>query len=68
MSKSLSINLPAELVRRMRDIAGKDGVLSEVVFSTLYRWHLRHPNNIPADQLVPNMNAVRAELLKGDDE
>ena len=28
-------------------------------------WAIR---DIPGDQLVPNMNAVRAELLKGGDE
>jgi hypothetical protein len=67
MSESLSITLPTELVRRLRDIAGKDGDLSEVVFQHCIAgiWAIR---DIPGDELVPNMNAVRAELLKGGDE
>jgi hypothetical protein len=65
MHEPLSINLPAELVRRLRDIAGKDTDLSDVVFQHCIAG-ICAIRDIPAETLVPNMNAVRAELLKGD--
>jgi hypothetical protein len=67
VSESLSIKLPAELVRRMRDIAGEKGDLSDVVFQHCIAG-ICAIRDIPAEKLVPDMNAVRAELLsKGGD-
>ena len=65
MHESLSINLPEELVRRMRDIAGKETDLSEVVFQHCIAG-ICAIRDIPAETLVPKMNDVRAELLKGE--
>jgi hypothetical protein len=62
MSETLSIELPAELVRRMRDIAGTNGSLSDVVFQHCIAG-ICAIRDIPPDQLTHNMNEVRTELL-----